>query len=50
MAEREKARTVEPRERPRFQVRVPGFVTDEVIGLGDAVQYVSSAKIGRAHV
>lgn len=43
MAERKKARAAKPRERPRFEVRVPGFVSDEVIGLGDTVKYVSSA-------
>lgn len=28
----------ERREKPRFQVRVPGFVGDEDVGLGDVVK------------
>ena len=27
-------------KRPRIQVRLPGFVTDEVVGLGDAIKQV----------
>lgn len=27
---------------PRFQVRVPGFVGDEVIGLGEVITYATS--------
>jgi len=37
----EKAR--DERERQRYQVRLPGFITDEEIGLGDIVKRVTSA-------
>lgn len=30
-------------KRPRVQVRLPGFVTDEVIGLGDVLKQVTYA-------
>lgn len=42
MSEGQKDRVVERRDRPRFQIRVPGFVGDEVIGLGDAIKHVTS--------
>jgi hypothetical protein len=32
----------EPRQRPHFPVRVPGFIGDEVIGLGDAIKHATS--------
>ena len=33
-------------ERPRYQVRLPGFITDEDFGLGDLLTRATSA-IGR---
>ena len=35
-------------DRPRFEIRVPGFVSDEVVGLGDAVKR-ATATAGIRH-
>jgi hypothetical protein len=32
-----------PAERPPYRVRIPGFVRDEDIGLGDAIKHVTRA-------
>jgi hypothetical protein len=32
-----------PSEREPFQVRLPGFISDEAIGLGDAIKRTTSA-------
>jgi len=39
---RKRADTTDARDRPVHEVRLPGFVTDEQIGLGDAIERVTS--------
>ena len=36
-------KTEDSAPQPRFQIRLPGFVTDEELGLGDAVKRVGYA-------
>ena len=33
----------EPKSKPPHRIRLPGFVTDEDIGLGDAIKHVTYA-------
>lgn len=43
MPEEDGDRVARRRDPARFRVRVPGFVSDEVIGLGDAIQHATSS-------
>jgi hypothetical protein len=43
MTDRKRRDTQPAAEDPSFQIRLPGFVTDEAVGLGDAVKRVSYA-------
>ena len=41
--EEAKSDSKEKGQRPRYQVRLPGFITDEEIGLGDVIKRATYA-------
>jgi hypothetical protein len=41
--EKSKSNTVDQSERQPYQVRLPGFITDEEIGLGDVIKRATSS-------
>jgi hypothetical protein len=41
--EETKSNAIENGTRPRYQVRLPGFITDEEIGLGDVIKRATYA-------
>jgi len=41
--EKDKSNTTDKTERQPYRVRLPGFITDEDIGLGDVIKRATSA-------
>jgi len=41
--EKDKSNTTDKTERQPYRVRLPGFITDEDIGLGDVIKHATSA-------
>ncbi len=40
---KEQSNTIDKSERQPYRVHLPGFITDEEIGLGDVIKYATSA-------